>query len=213
MTAPWKQKCSPELRYKLRQVGDDLVHPTKGQSEIAVPGDVQRRDCHLQSGHRRQEFPISVHVEVPVQPATKSRARKFAYVEIHVRFGEPMRQRRRIRQAREKATSARHHIEFAAVPCTVIPAVPGSRVEEAANAQTDIALELRLGDAWGLEVQLKKLSVLSPGHNARWTNGWSRYERHTQTDHAAKAIGPQERGVPRHGGAPVVSDDHRCLCA
>ena len=30
MTATWKQKCSPELRYKLRQVGDDLVHPTKG---------------------------------------------------------------------------------------------------------------------------------------------------------------------------------------
>jgi hypothetical protein len=57
-------------------------------------------------------------------PPRKSRPRKFAYVEIHVRFGEPMRQRCRIRQAREKATSARHHIDFAAVSCTVVPAVP-----------------------------------------------------------------------------------------
>jgi len=53
MTATWKQECSPELRYKLRQVGDDLVYPTKGQNEIAVPGDVNRRDCHLHSRHRR----------------------------------------------------------------------------------------------------------------------------------------------------------------
>ena len=53
MTATWKQKRSPELRYKLRQVGDDLVHPTKGQNEIAVPGDVQRRDGHLHPRNRR----------------------------------------------------------------------------------------------------------------------------------------------------------------
>jgi hypothetical protein len=30
-----------------------LVHPRKGQNEIAVPGEVQRRDCHLHSRHRR----------------------------------------------------------------------------------------------------------------------------------------------------------------
>src|SRR5882672_11578490 len=53
MTAAWKQQFSPELRYKHRQIGDDLVHPTKGQNEIAVPSDVQRRDCHLHSRHRR----------------------------------------------------------------------------------------------------------------------------------------------------------------
>jgi hypothetical protein len=64
-----------------------------------------------------------------------------------------------------------------------------------------------------LEVQLKELRVLGLGHNAGRTNGLSRYERHAETDHAAKAIGPQKRGVPRDGGAPVVSDDHRCLCA
>src|ERR1700678_1924240 len=40
MTASWKQKCSPELRYNLRQVGDEVVHPTKEQNEFAVPGDV-----------------------------------------------------------------------------------------------------------------------------------------------------------------------------
>ena len=53
MTTTWQQESSPKLRYELRQVGDDLVHPTKGQNEIAVPGDVQRRDCHLHSRHRR----------------------------------------------------------------------------------------------------------------------------------------------------------------
>jgi hypothetical protein len=53
MTAAWQQESSPKLRYKLRQVGDDLVHPTKGQNEIAVPGDVQRRDGHMRSRHRR----------------------------------------------------------------------------------------------------------------------------------------------------------------
>src|ERR1700730_9855625 len=156
---------------------------------------------------------MSVDVAVPVQRPAKPRARKFAYVEIHVRFGEPMRQRWRIRKAREKATSARDHIDFAAVPCSVIPAFPRSRVEEAANAQTDIALELPFGDAWGLEVELKELRVLGLGHNACGRNGWSRSERHAQTDHAAKAIGPQKGGVPRDGGAPIVSDDHRCLCA
>jgi hypothetical protein len=30
MTATWQQESSPKLRYKLRQVGDDLVHPRKG---------------------------------------------------------------------------------------------------------------------------------------------------------------------------------------
>src|SRR2546425_7350834 len=53
MTATWQQESSPKLPYKLRQVGDDLVHPTKGQNEIAVPGDVQRRNCHLHSRDRR----------------------------------------------------------------------------------------------------------------------------------------------------------------
>src|SRR5260370_42403301 len=53
MTASCQQESSPKLRYKLRQVGDDLVHPTKAQNEIAVPRYVQRRDCHLHSRHRR----------------------------------------------------------------------------------------------------------------------------------------------------------------
>jgi len=40
MTATWQQESSPKLWYKLRQVGDDLVHLRKGQNEIAVPGSL-----------------------------------------------------------------------------------------------------------------------------------------------------------------------------
>src|SRR6266849_9341088 len=127
--SPGKSACgeesggSPKLRHKLRQVGDDWsIHERpkrdRGPRRCTAP--------ELSPALQRQALrvpnfgPCCGTSSAP----TKSRARKFAYVEIHVRFGEPMRQRRRIRQAREKATSARHHIDFAAVPCSVIPAFP-----------------------------------------------------------------------------------------
>ena len=74
--------------------------------------------------------------------------------------------------------------------------------------------KLRLGDAWGLEVQLKELRVLGLGHNAGRTNRLPRNEWHAQTDHAAKAIEPQKRDVPRDGGNPNrVRRSPLSLCA
>ena len=84
VTAAWQEEGSPKLRYKLGQVGDDLVHPTKSQNEIAVPGDVQGWDLHLASSHGCQELPIAVDVAIPVQPTAKSRAQELAHIEVHV---------------------------------------------------------------------------------------------------------------------------------
>ncbi len=57
MTAAWKQQFFRAAEQTTVQ--DDLVHPTKGQNEIAVPGDVKRRDRHLQSRHSGAIFPLT----------------------------------------------------------------------------------------------------------------------------------------------------------
>ena len=76
-----------------------------------------------------------------------------------------------------------------------------------------IALELGLGDARLLEVELIEQRVVGLRHRRGRAHGRARPERDAQADDGAEAVGPQQRSVPGDRRAPVVAGDHRLSLA
>ena len=74
--------------------------------------------------------------------------------------------------------------------------VTGPAVEHVAQAPARIALQLRLGDAGLLEIELIELSIRGARHDAGWGHLAARPERHAEADNRAEAVGPQERRMP-----------------
>ena len=72
-----------------------------------------------------------------------------------------------------------------------------------------VALELGLGHARLLEVELVERCVVGLRHHGGRADGRARPERHAEADDAAEAVGTQQRRVPGDRRAPVVAGDHR----
>ena len=93
-------------------------------------------------------------------------------------------------------------------PPSLMRRISGRRIENAADADAGVALQLRLGHARGLEIQLVEQSVVGLRHRRRRANSAARSKRNAKADHATEPVGPQERRVPRHRGSPIVADDY-----
>src|SRR5713226_2899607 len=74
----------PEMRDKLRQVGNELVHPPEGDHEVPVTGDVKRGDGYTRPGKGGQQFPVAVDIAVPAESSAEAGAGEFLRVEIDV---------------------------------------------------------------------------------------------------------------------------------
>ena len=85
--------------------------------------------------------------------------------------------------------------------------------QDAANIEARILLQLRLGHARRLEIELIEHRVFGLRHRRRRTHRAARPVRHAQRDHAPEPVRPQQRGVPRDRSAPVMAGDHRLLLA
>ena len=80
-------------------------------------------------------------------------------------------------------------------------------------SRRDVALELGLGHAGRLEVELVEHRVVGLGHQGRRTRGAAGQERHAEADDSAHAVGTQQRGMPGDRRAPVVAGHHGRLRA
>ena len=69
--------------------------------------------------------------------------------------------------------------------------------------------QLRFGHARCLKIKLVENRLVCLRHHAGRANWKPRPERHAHPDHRAKAVRTQQRGIPCHRRAPIVSSDHR----
>ena len=75
----------------------------------------------------------------------------------------------------------------------------------------DVVLEFGLGHTRGLEIELIEDRVVGLRHDGGRADRTAWPERDTEADHAAEAVGAQQRCMPRHRRAPVVTGDDRLL--
>ena len=131
-------------------------------------------------------------------------------VVVEILLGEPGREPLRIDHAREEACRLRQ-VE---VPGLLGWHRAGGGVEHHAQHAARVGIELALGLPGLLEIEDVEEALAGHGlHQLRGRHGRAWNEGHRHADHAAEAIGPQQRGAPRHDGSPVVADDHGGLGA
>src|SRR5262249_56934368 len=101
------------------------------------------------------QLPVAVDVAIPVEAAAKAGARELAGVEVDIGLGDPRRQRRRRLASREEPAVARNHADAArARRQGTRTRIARTLVEHSANRLARIALELGLGHARLLEIEL-----------------------------------------------------------
>src|ERR1041385_469822 len=109
MATAGEYDLAAQVRHVVCQIDEGPIHTRKRQYQVAIANHVECRDRDLCAVKRRQQFPISVDVAIPVQTAAKPRTLEFADVKIKVRFRQPVRKGGGKWPVRKPPAVARYH--------------------------------------------------------------------------------------------------------
>src|SRR5262249_25997230 len=109
VAAAREDRRAQEGGHEPRQVRDELIHPWKGDHEVAIACDVQGRHCHARAGVRSQKLPVAIDVAIPVESAPETRVRELAREHVDVGLRDPAGQNLGHRGAIEHSAAPRHH--------------------------------------------------------------------------------------------------------
>jgi hypothetical protein len=66
------------------EIGPQLVHAGKGDHQVTIARNVERRDLHRRAGVGRRQLPVAVDIAIPIKGAAKAGALKLARVEVNI---------------------------------------------------------------------------------------------------------------------------------
>src|SRR4029453_18467290 len=109
VTAARQDRRASELGHETRQVGDELIHPRKGDDEVAIARDVEGRYHHARAGVRSKQLPVAIDISIPVEAAAEARVGKLAREHVDVGARDPPGKHLGRHGAVEYAALLRHH--------------------------------------------------------------------------------------------------------
>lgn len=192
-----------------------IEHPRYAEPGVPLADHEQGRYIDHDAGERRLQLPVAIQVAVVVQATAKTGASESRRIGVEVGSGQPVRHLLRIGKGCEQPVAPRDHSERIWRLVSGLPRAGLSRSGEEDFPQrlSNVPLQFCLGDAGFLEVEYVELCLIGLREDAGWRHGWLGHHRNADRDHAAEAVGPHLRRLPRDRRAPVVADDEGGLCA